>query len=163
VYFPTPITSLIVYPASWVKPIAWLALACLAAALTFGWKRGARGLWMATPLAIVAILQLPLVAMAPGVTYLLAWPALAGVAAFALLMTAPARIGMGWRIAAMLMCPAPVFLLLIPLMSTVIVALGLRGAAPLLALAVLLMVICISPQLVLAMRRSDSAKRISIA
>jgi hypothetical protein len=46
---------------------------------------------------------------------------------------------------------------LVPLMSTVVVALGLRGAAPLLALAALLMGICVSPQLVLAMRRSESA------
>jgi hypothetical protein len=153
VYFPTPITSLIVYPASWVKPVAWLALAGLAAAFVLGWKRGARGRWMAGLLATVSILQLPLAAWAPGVTYLLAWPLLAGVAAFALLMTAPRQIGIGWRLAAMLVSPAPVFLLLVPLLSTVIVALGPRGAAPLVALAALLMSICVSPQLVLAMRR----------
>ncbi len=145
---------MIVYPAAWVKPVAWLALAGLVAALAFGWQRGSRGQWMAAPLAIVAILQLPLAAAAPGVTYLLAWPLLAGVAAFALLMTAPPHVTMDWRTAAMLICPAPVFLLLIPLLSTVIVALGARGAAPLVTLAVLLMSICVSPQLVLAMRRS---------
>jgi hypothetical protein len=159
VYFPTPLTSLIVYPASWVRPVAWLALVGLAAALGFGWKRGGRAGLMAAPLAIVAILQLLLAAPAPGVTYLLAWPLLAGVAGYALLVTAPPRIGMGWRLAVMLILPAPVFLLLIPLLSTVIVALGLLGAAPLVGLAVVVMEICISPQLVLAMRRSESAAR----
>jgi len=153
VYFPTPLTSLIVYPGTWVKPIAWLGLVGLAAALAFGWKRGGRLRWMAAPLAIVAILQLALAAVAPGVTYLLAWPLLAGIAAFALLITAPPRIGMGWRLAVMLILPAPVFLLLIPLLSTVIVALGLLGASPLVGLAALLMAICVGPQLVLALRR----------
>jgi hypothetical protein len=152
VYFPTPFTSLIVYPASWVKPIAWLAVAGLAAALASGWKRGARGRWMAAPLATVAILQLVLATPAPGVTYLFAWPLLAGVAAFALLMTAPQRIAMGWRLAAMLICPAPVFVLLVPLLSLLIVALGARGATPL-GFDLVLMSICVSPQLALAMRR----------
>jgi hypothetical protein len=152
VYFPTPFTSLIVYPASWVKRIAWLEVAGLAAALASGWKRGARGRWMAAPLATVAIVQLLLATPAPGVTYLFAWPLLAGVAAFALLMTAPRRIAMSWRIAGMLICPAPVFVLLVPLLSILIVALGARGAAPLLGLDVALMSICVSPQLVLAIR-----------
>ncbi len=154
VYFPTPFTSLIVYPARWVKPVAWLAIAGLAMALACGWRRGARGQWIAAPLAVVAILQLLVGGSAPGVTYLFAWPLLAGILAFALLMTAPRRIGPGWRLAAMLICPAPVFVLLIPLLSTVTVALGPGGAAPLLAVDVLLMSICVSPQLVLAMRRS---------
>jgi uncharacterized protein (TIGR03435 family) len=157
VYFPTPFTSLIVYPASWVKPIAWIAVAALAAALASGWQRGARGRWMAAPLATVAILQLLLATPAPGVTYLFAWPLLAGVAAFAVLMTAPLRVAMGWRLAAMLICPAPVFVLLVPLLSILIVALGARGAAPLLGLDVALMSICVSPQLVLAMRRPTAA------
>jgi hypothetical protein len=152
VYFPTPFTSLIVYPAAWVKPIAWLAVAGLAAALAAGWKRGARGTWMAAPLAMVAILQLLLATPAPGVTYLFAWPLLAGIAAFALLMTAPKSIAVGWRLAAMLICPAPVFVLLVPLLSILIVALGARGAAPLLGLAVVLMSIFVSAQLVLALR-----------
>jgi uncharacterized protein (TIGR03435 family) len=156
VYFPTPFTSLIVYPASWVKPIAWLAAAGLAAAFAAGWKRGARGRWMAAPLATVAILQLLLATPAPGVTYLFAWPLLAGVAAFAMLMTAPPRIAMGWRLAAMLICPAPVFVLPVPLLSLLIVALGAR-AAPLLGLDLALMAICVSPQLVLAMRRFVAA------
>jgi len=157
VYFPTPFTSLIVYPASWVKPIAWLAVAALAAALIVGWKCGARGRWMAAPLATVAVVQLLLATPAPGVTYLFAWPLLAGVTAFALLMTAPRSIAMGWRLAAMLICPAPVFVLLVPLLSILTVALGARGAAPLLGLAVVLMAICVSPQLVLAMRRPVAA------
>lgn len=158
VYFPTPFTSLMVYPASWVQPIAWLTLLCLLAALAFGWLRRARGRWMAAPLAIVAVLQLLLAASAPGVTYLLAWPLLAGVAAFALLMTAPTRIGISWRLAAMWICPAPVFILVLPLLPLLVVALGAGGAAPLLALAVLLMAICVSPQLILAMRKSKAVQ-----
>jgi hypothetical protein len=154
VYFPTPFTSLIVYSASWVKPIAWLAVAGLATALAFGWRRGARGRWMAAPLAIVAILQLLLATPAPGVTYLFAWPLLAAGTAFALLMTAPPRISMGWRLTAMLICPAPVFMLLVPLLSILLLALGERRPAPLLALDLVLMAICVSPQLVLGIRRS---------
>jgi hypothetical protein len=42
--------------------------------------------------------------------------------------------------------------LLVPLLSILIVALGARGAAPLLGLDVALMSICVSPQLVLAIR-----------
>jgi uncharacterized protein (TIGR03435 family) len=159
VYFPTPFTSLIVYPASWVNPVAWLAVTGLAAALCVGWRRGARGRWMAAPLAIVATLQLLLATPAPGVTYLFAWPLLAGVTAFALLMTAPLRISIDWRLTAMLICPAPVFVLLVPLLSILIVALGARRAAPLLGLDLALMAICVSPQLVLAMRRSVTAPR----
>jgi hypothetical protein len=112
---------------------------------------------MAAPLAIVAIVQLLLATPAPGVTYLFAWPLLAGVTAFAVLMTAPRRIAMGWRIAGMLICPAPVFVLLVPLLSILIVALGARGAAPLLGLDVALMSICVSPQLALAIRRPVAA------
>jgi hypothetical protein len=158
VYFPTPFTSLIVYPASWVKPIAWLGVVVLAAALAVGWHRGARGRWIAAPLAVVAVLQLLLAAAAPGATYLLAWSLLAGVAAFALLMTAAPRIGIGWRLAALWICPAPVFILLLPLLSLLIVALGARGGMPL-AMAVMLMAVCVSPQLVLAMRRQAQPRR----
>jgi hypothetical protein len=148
VYFPTPFTSLIVYPASWAMPLAWLTVAGLAIALAAGWRRRARGWWLAVPLGLVATLQLPLAASAPGATYLLAWPLLAAVAAFALRMTAPPRLGLGWRLAALWICPAPVFVLIAPLLSLLIVALGAQGAAPLLALAGPLMAVCVSPQLV---------------
>jgi hypothetical protein len=154
VYFPTPFTPLIVYPASWVMPIAWLTAIGLAVALFLGWQRGARGRWIAAPLAVIAVLQLMVATVAPGATYLLAWPLVGGVIAFALLMTAPLDLTLGWRIAAMAICAAPVFLLPMPLMSNLIVALGAREAAPLLVAAGLLMVICVLPQLVLAMRRS---------
>jgi hypothetical protein len=163
VYFPTAFTSLIVYPVTWVKPIAWLEVAGLAAALGFGWKRRARGRWIAAPLALVAVVQLLLADPAPGVTYLFAWPLLAGVAAFAILMAAPPRIAMDSRLAAMLILPAPVFVLLVPLLSILIVALGARGAAPVLALDVVLMLICVSPQLVLAMRSSVAALKATYA
>jgi uncharacterized protein (TIGR03435 family) len=59
----------------------------------------------------------------------------------------------------MLICPAPVVVLLVPLLSVLIVALGARGAAPLLGLDVALMSICVSPQLVLAIRRPAAAAR----
>jgi len=152
VYFPTQITPLIVYPASWVAPIAWLAAAGLAAAAWWGWKRRARGLWMAGPLAVVAALAFLVAAPAPGVSYLLEWPLLAGIAAFALLVTAPPVVTVGWRLVVMLLCPAVVFLLLLFPVGTVIVALGLRGAAPVVAVAAILMLICVSPQLALAWR-----------
>ena len=109
---------------------------------------------MKTLLAIVAVLQLLIADSAPGATYLLAWPLLSAVLSFALLMSAPPRIGIGWRLGALLLFPAPVFVLLRPLISDLIVALGLRGASPIIAVTVLLMLICVSPQLVLIARRS---------
>ncbi len=161
VYFPTPFTSLIVYPAAWVMPIAGLALLGLVAAFAAGWMRGARGKWLAAPLAVVAIFQLVIGASAPGATYLFAWPLLGGVMAFALLMTAPPQVALGWRSAAMGACAAPAFLLPIPLLATLMVALGASGAVPLLAAAGLLMAICVSPQLLLAMRRNADSSSLS--
>ena len=153
VYFPTRITPLIVYPASWVLPLAWIAAVALAAAAWWGWKRRARGLWMAVPLALAALLAFLVAAPAPGVSYLFEWPLLAAIAAFALLVTAPPTIAIGWRLAAMLLLPAPVLLLLLFPLGPVIVALGLRASAPVLARAAALMLIGLSPQVALALRR----------
>jgi hypothetical protein len=82
----------------------------------------------------------------------LEWPLLAGVVSFALLVTAPEAIAIGWRLAIMMICPAAVFLLLVPFMSTLIVALGARAAAPVVALDLLVILTCLLPQLVLVFR-----------
>jgi len=149
VYFPTRLTSLIVYRADWVMLIAWIALFGLAAA-TFG--RHVRGRWISTPLAIMTALAFVLAIVAPGASYLLEWPLLAGILSFASLATAPDTLGLGWRAAGMMVCPAAVFLLLVPFASTLIVALGARAAAPILALDVLVILTCVMPQLVLVFR-----------
>ena len=154
VYFPTRLTSLIVYPAEWVMPIAWITMLGLAAAAWFG--RRTRGRWIAIPLAIMTALAFLVAVAAPGADYLLEWPLLAGVLSFALLVTAPQTPGLGWRVAAMIICPAAVFLLMIPFASTLIVALGLRAAAPVLALDVLGMLTCVMPQLLLVFRSAPS-------
>ena len=151
VYFPTRLTSLIVYPALWVMPIAWIALIGLVTAAWFG--RHARGRWIAIPLAILAALAFAVAAVALGAAYLLEWPLLAGIVSFAFVVTAPETIGWGWRLTGMLVCPAPVFLLLVPFGSTLIVALGFRATAPILAFVVLAILTCISPQLLLLFRR----------
>lgn len=150
VYFPTRLTSLIVYPAWWVLPIAWIALLGLAAAAWFG--RHVRGRWIAIPLGIMAVLAFLVAVPAPGAAYLLEWPLLAGIVSFALLVSAPNTLGFGWRLAGMLICPAAVFLLLVPFASTLIVALGPRPAAPILAVTVLAILTCLLPQLVLVFR-----------
>jgi hypothetical protein len=150
VYFPTRLTSLIVYPGGWVMPIAWIAMLVLAAALWFG--RRVRGRWIAIPLAIMTALAFVVAVVAPGAAYLLEGPLLAGIVSFALLVSAPETLGLGWRLAGMLICPAAVFLLLVPFASTLIVALGPRPAAPILALDVLGILTCVMSQLVVVFR-----------
>ena len=150
VYFPTRLTSLIVYPASWVMPLAWIAPIGLTAAAWFG--RAVRGRWIAIPLAIVAALAFLAAANVPGAAYLLEWPLIAGIGSFALLVSAPPTLGFGWRLLGILICPSAIFLLLVPLVSDLMVALGPRRAAPLLAGDVLLILACLSPQLVLVFR-----------
>lgn len=158
VYFATAFTPLIVYAGFWVMPLSVVVLAGLVAAVWVGRQRRARGLWIAVPLALLAVLHAAATGPAPGATYLLAWPLLAGIAAFALLVTAPPVLGFGWRLAGMLLCPVLVFPLIVPLLPNLIVALTLRGAAPALACALLLMLICVLPQVVFAWR-SDTARQ----
>ena len=156
VYFPTLLTSLIVYPGSWVKPFAWgTAVALLVAAWT-GSRRRARGTWIAAPLAIPLILQLVVAGEAPGVTYLFEWPLMGGVIAYAVLMTAPAAIAFDWRLALLLIVPAPAFLLVAAMLHTLLVALG-SEAIPIVAAAWVLIAICILPQLAMVLRRSPQA------
>jgi len=149
---------LIVYPASWAVLLAALAVLGLLATASAGHSRRARGLWMAAPLAILGVLQFWVTGAAPGVSYLLAWPMLGGVIAFALLMTAPQTLGLGWRIAAMALCAAPVFLVVVPLLPNLVVALTPSGATPALAAAAVLMAVCLLPQLLLVLRRAVTAE-----
>lgn len=150
VYFPTRLTSLIVYPGGWdTVIIVWIAML----APWFGRRvRHVRGRWIAIPQAIMAALAFLVAVKAPGAAYLLEWPLLAGVVSFALLVSAPETLSLGWRVAAMMICPAAVFLLMVPFASTVIVALGPRAAAPVLAGDVLGILTCVLPQLVLVLR-----------
>jgi hypothetical protein len=158
IYFATPFTPLIVYPASWAWPLAALALPGLLAAGAAGRRRHARGTWTLAPLLLVGGLLFWLNQAAPGASYLLAWPLLGGVLAFALLMTAPQKLAAGWRVAAMALCAAPAFLLVVPLLGSMVVALTLGGAAPALAAAVVLMAICVLPQAVLVLRGGGTAE-----
>jgi hypothetical protein len=147
VYFPTRLTTLIVYPTAWVLPLAWLTATGLVAAALAGWRRRVRGWWLAFLLAIPAILQLLVAQSAPGITYILEWP-LAGVAiAYALWMTAPTAIAPGWRLLALLLTPAAPLLLLAPMLHTLIVALGPRQGGIIVAVALLWMLLAVSPQL----------------
>ena len=157
VYFPTRLTSLIVYPTAWVLPLAWLTTAGLVAAAFAGWRRRVRGWWLAFLLAIPAVLQLLVARSAPGITYILEWP-LAGVAiAYALWMTAPTVIAPGWRLLALLLTPAAPLLLLAPMLHTLIVALGPRQGGIIVAVAVLWMLLAVSPQLKLTATTSATA------
>jgi hypothetical protein len=73
-------------------------------------------------------------------------------------MTAPQTLGAGWRIAAMALCAAPAFLLVAPLLPSLVVALTLSGAAGALAAAAVLMAICLLPQVVFVLRGADTAE-----
>jgi hypothetical protein len=140
VYFTTAFTPLIVYPA---KFAVVLAVIILLGALVVAWHRP----WLGVPLLLLAALDLWLSVVAPGASYLMAWPLLGGAIALLLLATAPPLLAPGWRVAAIALCAAPGFLLVIPLVSSLIVALSLRGAAPVLAVSAILMLVCLLPQL----------------
>jgi hypothetical protein len=158
IYFATPFTPLIVYSASWAVVLAALAVLGLLAAVSAGHSRGALGRWMSAPLVLVSVLQFWVVRGAPGASYLIAWPLLGGVIAFALLMSAPQTIGPGWRVAAMALCAAPAFLVVVPLLPNLVVALTPGAATPALAAAALPMAVCLLPQLVFVLRRAATAE-----
>jgi hypothetical protein len=147
VYFPTPLTPLVVYSTGWVFPLACFTVAALTAAAIVGRRRRVRGFWLVCVLAIPAILQIPVARAAPGVTYLLEWPLAGAVIAYAVCMTAPRVIGAGWRLAALVLTPAASFLLIAPMLHTLIVALGPRDGGIVVAVAALWMLITVSPQL----------------
>lgn len=151
IYFPTLLTPLIVYPDWWAMPLAWFAAVGLGVATWFG--RRARGRWIAVGLAIVAAGAIFLAGVAPGASYLLEWPLVGGIISFTLLVTGPKTLGWGWSLAALTILPATVFLLLVPFASTLLVALGPRGAAPVLAADSLVILLCLAPQIVLLLRR----------
>ena len=155
VYFPTRFTSLIAYPVWLVIPLAWLTAAALVLAAAAGWRRQ-RGVWMAAPLAILAILQLLAAGSVPGATYVFEWPLFGGVIAFAVLMTARGPIGAGWRLAVLLLAPSASFLLLAPMLHSLIVALGPSVGGMIVAVAVLLIVITVTPQLALILRTTKA-------
>ena len=148
VYFPTLLTPLIVYPESWAKPLAWILMFALAIATALGRRRGR---WIAIVLAPLAALDIWLAGAAPGASYLLEWPLAASVIAFAILLTAPARLAIGWRIAVLAVLPAAVLLLLMPFALSIVVALGPRGV-PVVAATVLVMLAFLAPQIVLVCR-----------
>ena len=154
IYFPTRLTPLVVYPGWWATPLAWVAAVGLGAATWFG--RRVRGRWIAAGLAMVATSAIFLAGVAPGASYLLEWPLMAGVLAFALLVTGPKTLGWSWRLAALTILPGFVFLLLVPFASTLLVALSPRGAAPILAADSLVVLFCIAPQIVLLLRRDNA-------
>lgn len=147
VYFTTAFTPLIVYPVRFAVILAVLvSLGAIAAA----WRRP----WIGVPLLLLAALDLWLSLVAPGVTYLIAWPVLGAAIAVLLLAAAPPVLAPGWRIAAIALCAAPAFLLVVPLVSSLIVALSFRGAAPVLAAAGVLMAIFLLPQLIFVSSKS---------
>jgi hypothetical protein len=152
VYFPTPLTPLIVYAAWLVLPLAWITLAALAIAAVVGRRRRQRGVWIAVPLAILAVLQLVVAGSAPGASYIFEWPLLGGVVAFAVMMTARETISPGWRLAVLLLAPVGSLLLLLPMLSPVVVALGARVGGAVAGIAVGFALITVMPQLVLMLR-----------
>jgi len=156
IYFPTHLTPLIVYPESWAGPVAWLAAVALLAAAWAG--RRARGRWIAALPAVIGVLAILVCRSAPGASYLLEWPLVAGVASFALLMTAPKRLAAGWRLAALALLPGAVFLILVPFAMPLRTALGSR-AWPVLAADFLVMLMCVAPQMVLLLRRPSGISR----
>jgi len=145
VYFTTAFTPLIVYSAVSAKSLAIVAWVAAAAAL---WSVR----WIASLLLGLSGLGTWLVMVAPGASYLIEWPLIGAVLALLLLMTAPPTLSTGWRVFAIGLCAAPGFLLIVPLASSLIVALSLRRAAPVLAAAGALLLICLLPQLVFLLR-----------
>jgi hypothetical protein len=165
VYFPTPM-GLIVYSSAWVRPLGWIGSAAFILVTWFGRRRCASASWISIPLGLVAILQLIVALRSPGASYLLTWPLLAGVISFGVLVTAPVRFGFGWRIAVISLCPAVVFLILLPLMPlslTLIPTRRLQVLASVLAGIFSAVLITILPQLVLLLRRAPGPARQPVA
>jgi len=157
IYFPTLLTPLIAYPEPWAGPLAWLATAGLAAALWFG--RRTRGRWIAAALAPLAAISIYICRTAPGASYLLEWPLIAGVASFALLVTAPKQLVVGWRLTLLALLPAAVLLIVVPFALPVVKAsraVGTAIAAPILALAALVILAGLAPQIVLVLRKGEA-------
>ena len=130
-----------------------MTLAALLVVAAIGWRRRQRGVWIGVLLAIPAVLQLAVARSAPGASYILEWPLFGGVAAFAVMMTARETISPGWRLAVLLLAPAASLLLLLPMLSPLIVALGGQVGGVVAAVAVGLVLITVTPQLVLILRR----------
>uniref|UniRef100_Q01VK7 Peptidase M28 n=1 Tax=Solibacter usitatus (strain Ellin6076) TaxID=234267 RepID=Q01VK7_SOLUE len=159
VYFPTRLTGLIVYSGWWVLPLALMTVLALVLAVLVGWRRGKRGLWMGRLLAIPAGLLLFVARAAPGASYVLQWPLLGGVVALAVLMTAREEIGTGWRLAVLMVVPATSFLLIVPMLRTLVVALGASAGGMIAALAVGFVLVTVMPQLMVIARSGVGAPR----
>ena len=145
VYFPTAFTPLIVYSVTLAKAFAIVTALVAIAAAWFGgwigvieWLLSLLGVWVA-----VAV---------PGLSYLVSWPLAGAVAAVLLLSTAPPVIGLGGRLIAIAVCALPAFLLPIPLLHELIVALGIHRAGPILAVSAILTLIFLLPQLTFLLR-----------
>lgn len=152
IYFRTPITPLIVYPVQWARPLTWAAGALLLLSASMAWLRKTSSLWIAVLLALPLVLLILSSAAAPGASYALQWPLFAAALAYLVLVTAPPRIGMGWRLFVLMISVAPPFLLLAPLLQPLGVALG-RQAPPVVTATGALILICVAPQLLLVFRR----------
>jgi len=160
VYFPVRFLPLIVYPASWVIPGVWILAAILMLAAVIAWSRRVRGAWISLPLALVTALLILVAGPAPGASYLLAWPLAAGIVSFLCLALAAQRLS-GLALLLQMLAPAVVLLLVVPLLPQIVVALGWRGGAPMLAGALLLVLVCLLPQLVLIIRRPQPVQHVA--
>ncbi|MCU1237430.1 MAG: peptidase [Candidatus Solibacter sp.] len=155
IYFPTPLTSLIVYPAWLSAPLAWTTAAALVLAVWAGWRRRRR-LWIALLLAIPTVLQLLTVRSAPGASYVFEWPLFGGVLAYAVITIVSETIGFDWRLAVLLLAPAGAFLVLLPMLKTLIVALGVPVGGTVAAIAVIFLLITVTPHLALIFRPGEA-------
>ncbi len=156
VCFNAGIAGLIAYPANWIWPLACTTVLALGIVTWLGWRRRVRGAWIAIPLGALAALQLVVAAKMPGASYTLTWPLLAGVAGFAILVTAPPLLRAGWRLFVTLICLGWVILPLVPTMAEIVRLLGSRQIgpfAPFLGCGFALILINLLPQFVLLWRR----------
>ncbi|HZU26808.1 MAG TPA: M20/M25/M40 family metallo-hydrolase [Bryobacteraceae bacterium] len=128
VYFTTLLTPLMVYPGTWAVPIAVVLLLAASASRRI-------------PLIIVGVLGVLCAWQVPGASYTLAWPLAGGLVGQALFLrrslSAPVR---GALIA---LTPAPVALILLPLIPTFTTALGLRHAWPVIVIDLAISALCL--------------------
>jgi hypothetical protein len=153
VYFPWRLSRLVVYGDFWVKPFAWATLLALAAGIGVAVRRRTRGLVMGGLLAIPAAVLLWVAGVAPGASYVIQWPLAGGVLAYLAMVTAPRVVGMDWRLLIFAITPAPAFLLVAAMLRPLLVALGPR-AVPVVVVSILLIVVCVLPQIILLTRKT---------
>jgi hypothetical protein len=99
------------------------------------------------PLSILTAVQLLVAYSAPGASYLFQLPLIATFASAAVFIRTGNKVDVLWKLLILAATPSFVVLLLIPIAKNLIIALGPHMATSLVSVDILLIMICLSPQI----------------